>query len=52
MEKFKKVPTISGLVSFSPTLHTVFGRKYRVIEITGNKAKVVGTVTAKVVPKI
>ena len=52
MVKFKKVPTISGLVSFSPSLHTVFGRKYRVISITGTKAKVVGTVTAKVVPKI
>ena len=52
MVKFKKVPTISGLVSFSPQLHTVFGRQYRVIEINDNKAKVVGTVTAKVVPKI
>jgi hypothetical protein len=52
MVKFNKVPTISGLVSFSPSLHTVFGRKYRVISITGTKAKVVGSVTAKVVPKI
>ncbi len=52
MVKFNKVPTISGLVSFSPSLHTVFGRKYRVISITGTKAKVIGTVTAKVVPKI
>jgi len=52
MVKFKKVPTISGLVSFSPQLHTVFGRAYRVIEINDNKAKVVGMVTAKVVPKI
>jgi branched-chain amino acid transport system substrate-binding protein len=51
MEKFNKVPGISGLVSFSPSLHTVFGRKYRVIGITGTSAKVVGTVTAKVVPK-
>src|SRR6059058_748639 len=32
MEKFKKVPTISGNVSFSPRLHTVFGRRYRVIK--------------------
>ena len=52
LEKFKKVPTLSGLVSFSPSLHTVFGRKYRVIEINKNKARVVGYVTAKVVPKI
>jgi hypothetical protein len=52
MEKFHKVPGISGLVSFSPSLHTVFGRQYRVIEITGTKAKVVGSVSAKVVPKL
>jgi branched-chain amino acid transport system substrate-binding protein len=52
MEKFHKVPTLSGLVSFSPTLHTVFGRQYRVIRIQDNKPKLVGTVVAKVVPKI
>ncbi|HEU0335973.1 MAG TPA: ABC transporter substrate-binding protein [Gaiellaceae bacterium] len=52
LEKFSKVPTISGLVSFSPSLHAVFGRQYRVIEIQDNKAKVVGTVVAKKVPKI
>jgi len=52
MEKFHKVPTLSGLVSFSPKLHAVFGRKYRVIEIQNNKPHEVGTVVAKVVPKI
>jgi branched-chain amino acid transport system substrate-binding protein len=52
MEKFKKVPTISGNVSFSTELHTVFGRRYRVIRIQNNVPKVVGTVVAKVVPKI
>ena len=52
LEKFKKVPTLSGLVSFSPTLHSVFGRQYRVIRIQDNKAKVVGSVVAKVVAKI
>jgi branched-chain amino acid transport system substrate-binding protein len=52
MEKFKKVPTLSGLVSFSAKYHTVFGRQYRVIKIQNNKAHLVGTVTAKVVPKI
>ena len=50
--KFHKVPTLSGLVSFSPKLHTVFGRQYRVIKIQDNKARLVGTVVAKVVPKI
>jgi branched-chain amino acid transport system substrate-binding protein len=52
LQKFKRVPTLSGLVSFSPQLHTVFGRQYRVIKIQDNKARVVGTVSAKVVPKI
>jgi len=52
MEKFKKVPTISGNVSFSKKLHTVFGRRYRVIRIQNNEPKVVGTIVAKVVAKI
>ena len=52
MQKFKKVPTISGFVSFSPQLHSVFGRQYRVLRIQDSKPKIVGTVTAKVVPKI
>jgi branched-chain amino acid transport system substrate-binding protein len=52
MQAFKKVPTISGLVSFSAKYHTVFGRQYRVIKIQDNTPKLVGTVTAKVVPKI
>ena len=52
MEKFHKVPTISGNVSFSKKLHTVYGRRYRVIRIQDNVPKVVGTIVAKVVPKI
>jgi branched-chain amino acid transport system substrate-binding protein len=52
MEKFKKVPTLSGLVSFSPQFHTVVGRQDRVIRIENNKGKYVGAVTAKVLPKI
>jgi branched-chain amino acid transport system substrate-binding protein len=52
MEKFKQLPTISGKVSFSKSLHSVFGRQYRVMQIQNNKAKYVGAVTAKVVPKI
>ena len=52
MEKFKNVPTISGNVSFSARWHTVFGRRYRVIRIQDNVPKVVGTIVAKVVPKI
>jgi branched-chain amino acid transport system substrate-binding protein len=52
MQKFKNVPTISGLVSFSKTLHTVYGRTYRVIAVQNNTPKVVTTIKAKVVPKI
>jgi branched-chain amino acid transport system substrate-binding protein len=52
LEKFKGVPTLSGKVSFSPSLHSVFGRQYRVIKIQDNKAHLVGTVVAKVVAKI
>ena len=52
MEHFRNVPTISGNVSFSPKLHTVFGRRYRVIRIQNNEPKVVGTIVAKVVAKI
>ena len=52
LERFKKVPTISGKVSFSSSFHSVFGRQYRVIKIHNNKARVVGYVTAKVVPKL
>jgi hypothetical protein len=52
MGRFKNVPTLSGLVTFSPTLHTVSGRLYRVIRVTNSTPKVVGTIKAKVVPKI
>jgi branched-chain amino acid transport system substrate-binding protein len=52
MEKFRNVPTLSGLVSFSKTLHVVYGRQYRVIRVQNNVPKVIGTVKAKVVPKI
>ena len=46
MVKFHKLPTLSGNVSFSASLHTVFGRAYRVIEIEDNNAKFVKLVTA------
>jgi branched-chain amino acid transport system substrate-binding protein len=52
LEKFRGVPTLSGKVSFTKDLHSVFGRQYRVIQIQDNKAKRIGMVTAKVVPKI
>ncbi|MBA2297264.1 MAG: ABC transporter substrate-binding protein [Actinobacteria bacterium] len=52
MEKFRKVPTLSGFVSFSPRFHTVFGRQYRVIRIENNSARYVGAVTAKVIPNL
>jgi len=52
LERFRKVQTLGGKVNFSRQLHTVFGRQYRVIRIQNNRARYVGAVTAKVVPKI
>jgi ABC-type branched-subunit amino acid transport system substrate-binding protein len=52
LEKFRNVPTISGKISFSPKYHTVFGRQYRVIKVHNNKARLVGFVRARVIPKI
>jgi branched-chain amino acid transport system substrate-binding protein len=52
LEQFDDVETVSGNVNFSPELHTVFGREYRVIEIEKNKGKYFGAVTAKEVPEI
>jgi ABC-type branched-subunit amino acid transport system substrate-binding protein len=50
MQKFHNVPTISGNVSFSKKLHSVFGRRYRVIEINNNIPIAKGTIVAKKVP--
>ncbi len=52
MEQFRNVATISGKVSFSKQLHTVFGRQYRVIRVENNTPRVVGLVKAKMIPKI
>jgi len=52
MEHFKKVPTLSGLVSFSAKLHSVFGRQYRVMKIQNNVPSLVTMIVAKVVPHI
>jgi branched-chain amino acid transport system substrate-binding protein len=37
MQRFHNLPTISGNVSFSPSLHTVSGRAYRVLEVVNDK---------------
>ena len=50
--KFHNVKVLGGKISFSPKLHTVHGRQYRVIQINNNKAKRVGLVTAKVIPSL
>jgi branched-chain amino acid transport system substrate-binding protein len=39
METFKNLPTISGNVNFTPELHTVSGRDYRVLKVTNRKGK-------------
>ena len=50
MQKFHNVKTLSGKVSFSKRLHSVFGRQYRVIEINNNKPIQKGLIRAKKVP--
>ena len=47
LQKFHNVPTISGKVSFSKNLHTVFGRAYRIVEINKNVPIAKGVITAK-----
>jgi branched-chain amino acid transport system substrate-binding protein len=50
MQKFHNVKTLSGNVSFSKKLHSVFGRQYRVIEINNNIPIEKGLIRAKKVP--
>jgi branched-chain amino acid transport system substrate-binding protein len=52
LEHFRRVKVLGSRISFSSKLHTAFGRPYRVIKIQNNKAKLVGLVTAKVVPTL
>jgi branched-chain amino acid transport system substrate-binding protein len=46
-DHFRKLPTISGKVSFTTKLHTVFGRQYRVIEVENSKPRFVKLYAAK-----
>lgn len=52
MERFRNVPTLSGKVSFSRELHSVFGRQYRVMQVQQNQPKFLRLIKARVVPKI
>jgi len=47
MVKFHNLSTISGNVSFSSKLHSVFGRAYRIIEVQNSKPKFVQLYTTK-----
>jgi branched-chain amino acid transport system substrate-binding protein len=51
-EHFRKLPTISGLVSFTPQLHSVFGRAYRVIVVNNNRPKFLGLWVTKKLAKL
>lgn len=46
VEGFKDLPTVSGNVSFSPDLHSVFGRDYRIIAIKDGKPGYSGSIKA------
>jgi branched-chain amino acid transport system substrate-binding protein len=37
IERFKNQPTVSGPVTFTPTLHTVQGRPWRIMRVQNNK---------------
>jgi len=50
MQQFHNVKTLSGKVSFSKRLHSVFGRQYRVIKIQNNTPIQKGLIRAKKVP--
>jgi branched-chain amino acid transport system substrate-binding protein len=50
--KFHGLPTISGKISYSPALHSVFGRAYRVMEVENNTPKFVKLLTTKKLAKI
>jgi branched-chain amino acid transport system substrate-binding protein len=52
LERFRRVPALGGRINFSRQLHTVFGRQYRVVRIHNNRARFVGLVRARVVPRI
>jgi branched-chain amino acid transport system substrate-binding protein len=52
LEKLKKFKTLGGPISFSPDLHSVTGRPYRVVVVNNNKAKVVTTHSAKSIADI
>ena len=52
LEKLHKFQTLGGPISFTPELHSVTGRPYRVIVVNGNKAKVLTLHTAKVIADI
>jgi branched-chain amino acid transport system substrate-binding protein len=51
-EHFKGLPTISGKISFSPALHTVFHRAYRVMHVENSKPRFVQLFTASSPAKI
>lgn len=45
MQNFKKVPTLSGPVSFSAKFHSVVGRPYRIIEVIKGKPRYMETLS-------
>ena len=52
LAKLTKFQTLGGPISFTSSLHSVFGRPYRVVQVNNNVARILTTHTAKVVAKI
>jgi branched-chain amino acid transport system substrate-binding protein len=47
-----KLQVLGGPITFTPTLHSVTGRLYRIVEVNNNVATVVAEHTTKVIPNI
>jgi branched-chain amino acid transport system substrate-binding protein len=47
-----KYQVLGGPITFTPTLHSVTGRLYRIVEVNNNAATVVAEHTTKVIPNI
>jgi branched-chain amino acid transport system substrate-binding protein len=52
IERFRNLPTISGPVTYSPTLHSVVGRPWRIMQIQNNKETFLRLWKTKKVAKI
>jgi branched-chain amino acid transport system substrate-binding protein len=46
IENYKDVPLLGGPVTYTPQIHGVIGRPWRMIEVTAGKPKYIGMIKA------